>query len=362
MTFSLATNPQNFFDITSAKLLVAPRPQFIYAKAILAALGKDLMVENALGHIGQPISGVGANYGPLENDALILSNSTLASIFTTPVEQGFVGLPGQTVRFNRPKYDSTTYTLASREIGVNQTISTVPVDVGSEQASMTLKRFAGPYDQANSRVAPYAIDRLTAQVGVHRVASIYGGHFQYDFHRWLDAVGVALLDVGAPIYPGSFTADDEIVATGIGNITYEQLLRLEQEMDDANLPTFGDGFRLLVLPPAAKKQLALDDDYKSASEFHHEMNPLFPTYFGSVGKFHIIISTTLNSVANSSGVQVYRGHAICPGVCGVGSGEPPHTAYSNENNYGETEKVIWLAYLAFATLDSRFVRTVRFGA
>lgn len=354
--------PQNFFDITSAKLLVQPRPQFPYAKAIIAALGRDLVVPDALGHIGTEISGVGARYPDLDKDALVLANEVMASIFETPVEKTFVGLPGTTVRFNRPKYDSTTYTLSSREIGEKMSISTTPIAVGSEQAAMTLKRYAGPYDQTNSRVAPYPIDRLAAQVGVHNLPSIVGEHFKYDFHRFLDAVGVALLDVGAAIYPGSYTADNDITATGIGNLTYEQILRTEQDMDDANLPTFADGFRLLVLPPAGKRQLALDSEYQRASEFHKEMNAIFPSYFKSVSKFHLMQSTTLTATANSSGVNVYRGHAICPGVCGVGSGEPPHTAFSNDNNFGETEKVIWLAYLAFATLDQRFARTVRFGA
>lgn len=354
--------PQNFFDITSAKLLVQPRPAFVYAKAILAALGKDLQVDGALGHIGQEITGAGAVYGSLDKDALILSNDTLASVFETPVDPGFAGLPGATVRFNRPKYDSTTYTLDSREVGENQSISVTPIKLSSEQASITLRRYAGPYDQANLRVAPLPIDRLAAQVGVHRLPTIVGEQFKYDFHRFLDAVGVALLDVGAGVWPGTFTTDDSITTTGTGNLTLEQILRTEQELDDANLPTFGDGFRLLVLPPAGKKQLAFDTEYQRASEFHPTMNAIFPTYFKSVSKFHLIQSTTLTSAANTSGVTIYKGHALCPGVCGVGSGLPPHTAYSNDNNYGETEKIIWLAYLAFATLDSRFVRTVRFGA
>lgn len=362
MTVSQITLPQNFFDITSAKLLVQPRPQFVYAKAILAALGMDLATGDAMGHIGREIAGVGASYGNLDKDALMLANDTLSSIFTTPLEKSFVGLPGTTVRFNRPQYESTTYTLASREVGANTTISTVPIAVKSEQAAITLKRYAGPYDQDNARPAPFGIDKLSAQVGVHKIPTIVGQHFQYDFHRWLDAVGVALLDVGAGIWPGIFTADNDITTTGVGNLTLEQILRLEKEMDEANLPTFGDGFRLLVLPPAGKMHLALDTEYQRLSEFHPAMNALFPTYFKSVGKFHLILSTTLTSGLNSSNVTVYRGHALCPGVCGVGSGEAPHTAYSNDDNYGETAKLVWLAYLAFATLDSRFVRTIRFGA
>ena len=363
MTVSQFTLPQNFFDFTSAKLLTAPRAQFPYAKAIIAALGKDLEGADApMGHIGRALSGEGAQFGPLDKDALILANTTLADIFTTPLEKGFQGLPGTTVRFNRPKYDSTVYTLASREVGANQTISTTPLAVSSEQASLTLKRYAGPCDPGTSRPAPYGIDALSSQVGVHRLSTIVGEYMKYDYQAWLDSVAVALLDVGAGIWPSGFSADNDITATGIGNATYEQVMRLEQEMDDANLPTFSDGFRLIVTPPAMKKQLALDTEYQRASEFHPEMNAIFPSYFKSVGKFHLVQSTTLTSALNTSSVRVYKAHAICPGVCGVASGNSPHVAYSNDDNYGETAKVIWVGYHAFATLDSRFVRTVHFGA
>lgn len=363
MTISQFTLPQNFFDITSSKLLRAPRAEFPYAKAILAALGKDLEgADGPMGHIGREITGAGGTFGPLEKDALILAGTILSDIFTTPLEAGFKGLPGTTVRFNRPKYDSTVYTLASREIGPTQSISTVPITASSEQASITLKRYAGPYDSINSRVAPYGIDKLSAQVGVHRLPSIVGEYMKYDYHRWLDAVAVALLDVGAGIWPSGFSADNDITAVGIGNVTYEQLMRTEQEADDANLPTFSDGFRVIMAPPAMKKQLALDTEYQRASEFHPEMNAIFPSYFRSVGKFHLVQSTTLTSAANSSNVTIYKAHMICPGVCGVASGDAPRVAYSNDDNYGETAKLIWVGYHAFANLDSRFVRTIHFGA
>ena len=81
------------------------------------------------------------------------------------------------------------------------------------------------------------------------------------------------------------------------------------------------------------------------------------------GKFHVFKSTTLSKPANSpAAIPIYRAHAIAPGCLGAGMGKPPKVAYSNDDNYGESAKVIWLAYLTMALLDSSFVYTPRHTA
>jgi hypothetical protein len=361
MTVSNVTLPSNFFDVTSPKLLTQPEPEYIYAKLAMAALSGDLEgADSPMGHIGREIAGSGAAYVNLDQDRLALAGSIMSDAVVTPIDGNWVGLPGTTVRFNRPKYTNSTYTLASRRIGPNASISTTPLTVDSEQAPITLERFAGPY--GTSAVQPYGIDKFAANLGVHKLSSIVGKHMKRDYHRWLNAVMTALYDLGTAIYPDGTTTDDTIGAAGANWLTLDQILKTQQTMDDANLPRFSDGHRLLVLPPAGVRHLKNDQAFNLASQYFPEVNAIFARYIKTVESFHIIESTTLSTATNSSSNTVYYGHAIAPGGVGVAAGEPARVAYSNDDNYGETAKVIWLAYHAFAELDNRMTYVVKFGA
>jgi hypothetical protein len=353
--------PAEFFDRTSAQLLVKPEPQYLYAQMFMKALSLDLPIPEEMGHPGRPIGGVGADYS---NDGTLTLQPDGISEQVFAAEVKMEGEPGHTVKFNRPHFTDSTYTQASRQIKTNQTISTTPITVDSEQTGFTLGRFAGPYDNANSRVAPYSLDGLDSQLGIHKKSKIVGLHMKRDFNKFLDSALVALADTGTGLWPEGITADNDITVAGQCPLSYAFVSYIEQVMDDANLPTLPDGFRLLVIPPAGDNALKIDPMYQRLSEFHKELNALFPaTYLRSIGKFHIFKSTTLSKPANSpAAIPVFRAHAIAPGVFGAGMGKPPKVAYSNDDNYGESAKVIWLAYLAMAMLDSSLIYTPRFTA
>lgn len=362
MTVSQVTLPANFFDITSPKLLVQPEPQYLYAQAVLSALGGGLFgADGPLGHIGREISGVGASYVDLNRDRLMLADRLMTDMVVTPLDGNFKGLPGSTVRFNRPKFDDTTYTQASREVGPNSTISTTPMGISSEQASITLKRFAGPYSAAQSAVAPYGIDKQAASLGVHSLSKIVGAHLTRDYHKTINSFMTTLFDLGTAVYPDGVTTDDGLGPAGSGWLSLDQIAKLESTMDAAHLPLFNDGYRLLTLPPAGIRQLKADPTFLMQAQFFKEVNAIFTTYIGSIGKFHIIQCSTLTTSTNASSNTVYTGHAIAPGGIGVASGEPARVAYSNDDNYGETAKVIWVGYHAFAQLDNRLTYVVKFG-
>lgn len=362
MTVSHVTLPANFFDITSPKLLTQPEPQYVYAQAVIAALGADVAgTDGGMGHIGREITGSGAAYVDLNADRLMLANSVMTNILTTPVEGSFVGMAGTTVRFNRPKYEDTTYTQASRMIGPNSTISTTPIGITSEQAAITLATFAGPYDQTNARVAPYGIDKKSASLGVHSLSKIVGAHLKRDYHKTLDSFINALFNLGTAFYAGDATTEATLGAAGANWLTLDTLFKLEATMNTANLPRFADGKRLLTLPPMGVRQLKADSDWKLASQYFKEVNAIFATYIGTVGQFHIVESTTLTTTTNASSNTVYYGHAICPGGVGVAAGNPAEVAYSNDDNYGITAKVIWTGDHAFAELDNRLTYVLKFG-
>lgn len=360
--FSRAAMSDEFYDITSSQLLVQPEPQYFYATLFLGAMGASLNVPIQIGLPGRGVSGVGADYSSADRDRLILSNPLMTDLYA--VRADFNAAPGSTLRVNRPVYTDTTYTQASRIIPSGSSISTVPVAApASEQNNITLYRFGGPYDQANSRVAPHAIEAFDANMGIHKASKIVGTHLVRDCHKFLDAVQVTLFDLASTVvYPEGMTAVNDATAVGSFPFTYEMLSRCEQEADQANLPTFADGFRAYVGTTTQLKQLKDDPQYTRYAQYFPQYNALFPQYVGSVGKTHIFKSTTLNITNNSSSVPVHYGHYLAPGVLMGAMGRPLRVVPSTDDNYGETVKAIWLGDLGFKLADNRLVKSVRSSA
>jgi hypothetical protein len=358
MSFERVNIPAEFYDRTSSMLLKKPEPQYLYATFIKRALDAQLTVPDDLGHPDRKLSGVGADYVQVGDDRLTLEQDMISeSVLGANIKMD--GEPGHTVRVNRPLFTDSTYTLASRTIARDVTISTTPIPISSEQNSVTLVRLAGPY--GTSAVQPYSLDNLDTQVGVHKASKIAGLHLQRDYDKTLEGIMIGIFDTGTAIYPNGFTADNDFATSGAAPFSYDFISQIERKMDDASLPVLPDGKRLLVVPPAAGQGLKTDPQFTRLSEFHKEVNALFPgTYFRSIGNFHIFKSATLSKPTNTSSIPVYRAHAIAPGAIGVGMGKPPQTAYSNDDNYGITAKIIWMAFMGFKLFDSSFIYTARF--
>lgn len=352
---SRVTLPQEFFDITSDMLLVQPEPQYLYAQLWKASVGAELGMSSALGMPGRQFGSSGASYGSLEADRLMLDNPLATGVIKSVVELGKA--PGHTVRMNRPVFPNTTYTQASREVPVGSSISTTGIAAASEQVAITLKRFSGPYDSGNSRVAPYAIERFDANLALHKMVDIHGKNMKRDFDKFIDSVMVSLLDNASQVVrPSGMSADNDSSTAGDFPMDWNTMARAAKELDEDNIPTFGDGKRMLVITPQQKQQISDDPQFARYAEYHKEMNPLFGgSYYKTAGDFHVFVCNTLTVSNNSNSIPIHTAHAFGPGVLGSGLGELPRVAYASEDNYGETAKVIWLLYAGFALLDNRFV-------
>ena len=358
-SLSRVSMPENFYDITSSMLLTQPEPQYLYAQLFKMALGASLDPESSLGALaGREVSGTGANYSAADRDRLVIANQLASSVFATAVN--FSGMPGSTVRINRPSFTDSTYTAASRLISSGSTISTTPITPSAGQVNLTLFNYGGPY---SSSVQPYGVEAFDAQFGVHKAASIIGTHLKRDFDKFLDSVWVTLFDLAATaVYPEGMSAVNDATATGMFPFTFEELGRVQRLMDVANLPTLPDGFRIFVATPVQIEQLGLDGNYNSRAKDYPQYNSIFPQYVGSVKRFHIFQSNTLNTTANASSVAIQYGHAIAPGAALGGMGRAPRVRANTNDNYGETQLVIWLADLAFALANNGFVYSVRSSA
>jgi hypothetical protein len=358
-SYGRAAVPAEFYDKTTDMLLAQPEPQYLYAMLFLSAMGLSLNPEASMGLPGRAITGVGGAYVPADRDRLMLSNPLMNSLIAAKFD--FNAAPGSTIRINRPVFANTTYTESSRRITTS--ISTTPITIGSQQTNLQLFKYGGPYDQSNSRVAPYGINAFDANMGVHNAVSMHGTHLVRDFHRFIDAVEVSLLDLAATVVrPSGMLTDNTPTTAGSFPMTLAVINDVEAQMDTANLPTFADGFRALVLTPVQLQQLKNDGQYKKASQFFPEYNILFPQYVKSVGKFHIFRGNTNTVSANSSSINIHYGHAISPGVLLGGMGRRPRIMPATDDDYGENVKVVWLADLAFGLANNSFVYSVRTSA
>lgn len=359
--YERATMAENFYDITSDMLLVQPEPQYFYADLFLGSLSTSLQVESDFGLPGRMLNGAGKDYSSETRDRLMLSSPMFRDVVAATFD--FNAKPGNTIRINRPVFANTTYTEASRRIASGTTVTTTPITVASQQTNLTLYSYGGPYDSDNSRVAPYGIEAFDARMGVHKAASIHGTHLKRDFHKFIDAVQVSLLDLAAnAVYPDGMDAVNDATSEGMFPFTYEQLCRVERDMDTANLSTFSDGFRALVLTPTQLTQLSQDPNYTRSAKDFPQFNVLFPNYVKSINKFHIFKSTTLTVTANSSSVDIHYGHAIAPGALLAGMGAPPKVVPNTQDNYARTILIAWFADLAFGLANNSLVYSVRSSA
>jgi hypothetical protein len=363
-----------FEDRTSPKLLRQPEPQYLYSMLWKIALNASFNPDGgSLGWRAPDVGSGGAAYPEAEADRAMFEDNIYRDTFVNVSELG--QRLGHTIRINRPLFANTTYSQASREVPNGQLISTTPINIGSEQVSVTTKRWAGPYDQVNSNVAPFGVDRFDATKSIHSVSQIVGMQLQRDFDRTIDTFVGALLDLGAnTVYANGYTADSQFYggassgglnASGYGEapFTLALLNQIERTMDNLNLPTFSDGYRALVLPALGIQELKDDPQFIKNAEFHPPINPvLAKSYYKSNGRTHIFKSTTLPTSNNGTAAQtVYHGHAFCPGVLGSGVSTMPRVAKSSADNYGEWALVLWLMDAGFALLDNRFVVDVHFN-
>lgn len=360
MTTGQNNVPENYSYFQSATLLRQPQQQYLFARLMLSALSTALPIPSNFGLPGFEIPKTGAAYPNYDRDMLTLASELPGAIFALGVD--FSKKSGDTVKINRPSWiSSDDYTLGGRELTPRQVIGTTPTSFGGEQTHLTLKRYAGP--RSGGAVNPIGIEAFDANMGAFDLNSQGGAQLTYDFHKWLDNVGVSMGSIGAANYPDGMSAVNDATSLGMFPMTVEQLLRLNKDMNTASIPKFADGKRVLVITPTQTMQLKLDPLYQANSKQHPEFNVLFSsTYIGEIAGFHVFESVSLQVTNNGSSIPIHYGQAFGPGAYMLGSGRPPSVRLHNNNNYGETAMAIWLADLAFGVADQRMVYSVRSSA
>jgi hypothetical protein len=354
--------PEEFYDRTSDILLVQPEPQYTMAELWRLAMMVSMPEVGNLMNPGRPpLLQNGAAYSQFERDQFILSTGLPQELFATKVK--WDAEPGDTIRFNRPSYANTTYTLDSRRIGRGVTISTTPVAVTSEQTTLTLGRFGGPYDQVNGRVAPLGLDTFDWQMGVHKVEDMVGSHMRRDLTRFIDTALTLLGDNGTIIRPTGMVDNDTPTATDDYPLDVDTCQRTRQSLVDGSVPSFSDGKYILKITPTQRRQIESTRDWQFLSQFNPEFNVLFPkTYVRDFLGFHVLESVTNTTATNTSSVTINYAQAFGRDVFLAGLGKAMPGIYpASDDNFGQTPKAIWLLFAALGLADSRFCRSIRTG-
>jgi hypothetical protein len=361
-----ASIPEEFFDITSSMLLVQPEPQYFHAMLFKMAFGAamNLPFGGPLGLQvdGRPIQDTGAAYTSAQYDRLMLlpPDPTYKAAVTISDEIG--AQVGQTVRINRPRFGSGGFSLGAREVPSGVQIATQAIDVGSEQAPLTIKRYAGPYDPIASQVAPFAVDKFDASRSVHSISKIVGKQLQRDLDRWLDQVLIAMGNLAsATLWPSGFSSDSTSTVAGDMQMDVDTIFRVEETLKNANIPRFANGKYMGVIGPTDARQLKNDTQFAAFAKdnpYAGQTNPLFQAFIARVGGIDLFESSSLIATNNGNSVPIRSNQFFGPGTFGGGIGDLPRAAPNTNDNYGESALVIWLAYLALGLLDNRFVVNV----
>lgn len=365
MPASRVTLPSEFFDIVSPMMLVQPEPQRYFAQMIFASNARAELAGNDAGSFfnsRSPLPSSGAPVMDLAAQQLMLARAPLGEAIAVVAELGHRGV-GHTIRINRPVFSGGGYTEASRVIAQSTSISTTPIEIGAEQVSITVKRVAGPYASSGTAVQPYAIDRFDAGKSVHALASLVGLHLRRDRMTYLDTVVGLLYDSATTniVRAGNLTADNQFPASGQQPLDLDTLLRAVETLSNANIPRFADGRYMAILSPTQIRQLKTDPEWASQAKEDVAYNLLTGGDYINVGTdLKIAQSNTIQrDTATVSGATIQRGLMFGPGAIGYGLDDACRVAAANEDNYGETAKVIWLAYEGLAMLDETFICGVR---
>jgi len=366
MATSRVTLPAEFFDQTSAMMLRQPEPAYVFAQLAFAANARAELMATDPGSLfaagRPPLPSSGAAVPPFSSNQLQIGALPVSESIAVVAELGQKGL-GHTIRINRPIFSGGGYTEKDRIIGSQQTISVTPIEVGMEQVALTVKRYVGPFASGGSVPQPYAIDRLDAGRSVHGLAGIVGMNLSRDRMKWLDTVMGLLFDgaVSNVVRAGGISADASFPTVGEQPFDLDTLFRAEELLSAANIPRFSDGRYQAIISPRQMRQLRLDPDFSNQAKEDTQYNLLTGGAWINVGPgIRVAQSTTIQTdTATISGQTIQRGVMFGPGAVGYGIDDACRVAPSTDDNYGETAKVIWIAYEGFGLLDESFLCSMR---
>lgn len=354
------SNPQEYYDITSPILLKTPEPQYPYAALAKSALALELVSSDTLALTpAHALTFAGANYSNIQEGRANLCDPLYKEAIFTVADLGKP--PGHTIRFNKPRFLDTKYELADRRLPQNGTISLTPMSVGSDQVSITIDEFGGPYDPAQNAVAPFGLQRLDSAVSLHNLASFVDLHMRRDFDKFLDYTFVKLFDTASNIiWSNGMTSDDDATSPTHALMDWPSILSAVERLRTTHVDTFPNGHYILSMDSHQYTSLQMDASIVNQIKYYKELNPILaPYYRGSLGLVDIFECNTLTVKTNANGYKIHYAQVFGPSMVGFGVSGVPKVAVSSQTDYGRKAFPIWMMMAGFSVFDSRFGVSLR---
>jgi hypothetical protein len=373
------TLPANYEDfaasVSSALVLPQPEPQYVFAHWAMAGR-LSLAALNAGATTAQQYVNMLGGGAPIPPDLDRMARvADSYPGFVQAIDQFGLGR-GDTIKFQRPIFETGGLTQNARKLHTNETVSTTGQVVKSEEIPVILEEFHGP-DRDGNGVKPYAIWGFDAKYRANKLqlAAVTSQHLRRDYVAWLDAVIRDLfLASGNLTYPLGVDNAAGFVAGGNAKFSLEQIFRARKSISDREWMRFPNGRYVCLVPTDFNTHMLEDVDYREMSKFHADGRNMLYGYIGSVQDIDFFECTTLRSYVNPatiggstvpSNVTVQEAMIVGPGAVGFGTVAPepegllgPVARFADDTNYGTVAKVIWYGLHAFPTLDDRGVQRI----
>jgi hypothetical protein len=349
---------QEFTDMLSAQLLIAPDPAYVFAKLAMGARYGAMNLPDVIRK-----SGVAANM----EEAMGGANGTLdmnpqfmrlAADFVKMVEEVGTG-PGKVFLLDQPNYlTAGLMTEASRRLTEGTAVSATPQAVTMGQVPLTCREYAGPHDGSN--VAPVAITDFLKRRSKHDLVEYLGVLLRRDRNAWLDLVLCNLLLSTSNVSNGSGAASLSTATAGSNPLIDDDLAAIKLALQSRNIPRFSDGFYCLVISPQHEADLRKDDQFREIVRYQAAAGPLTQGHLGDYNGFHILVSNNVPTAGVGSGGSVtgYQGVAFGPQAVGWGIGMEAEARRSKADDFGREDRLLWISHEAFALLNGDFVQKV----
>jgi len=346
---------QEFVDVLSSELLLQPDAQFVFANLANASRAKALAMPDVMGRSGETAN-IEASLGNAVGtvDRMSAAGSGFAKVVLDPQS------PGKTILIDRGVYLGGVFTEASRRLTEGTAIDvTAPIAPTMEQVPLTVREYAGPYDQGNSRVAPIGVTDMLKRRARHDVILYVGALLRRDRNAFVDRTIVdLLLSTSFTTTPDDQPADQ--LSAGDQPLREDTLAQAKKNLLDRGVPAFSNGNFICVLSPQHELDLRRDSAFREISRYQAEKGPLISGYLTTFGGFDFCISSRIPSVPVGAGGAVAGNAALCfgPEAIGWGVGMDVEARRSKTDDFGRSDMFVWCSEECYALLNSAMVERI----
>lgn len=349
-----ATLTQEFVDLLSSELLLAPDPQFVFAGMADAARAGALDIPGIEGRSGERANIEQSMFSGMGSiDRMSVPGSGFAKVVLDPAQ------PGKVILIDRPVYTGGLFTEASRTLTEATRITATPIAPTMQQVSLTVKEYSGPHDGTN--VAPIAITDFLKRRARHDLVTYVGQLLRRDRNAFVDRVLIDLLltTTNQTVGDASATAVGSMTAGG-QPMKEAGLAVVKRKLLERNIPTFANGRYILVLGPRHEENLRADANFREAVRYQVSQGPMISGYLTNYGGFDVCVSNNIPTVGVGAGGAVtgYQAVAFGPQAVGHGVGMMAEARRSKDDDYGREDRCVWLAHEAWGLLNAAFVEKI----